>query len=172
MDLQFLWWFFYMLRNNFWKFFEKIKSKANKMFSSFFSTILLIKFQVRSHLWSHSINTPTRTHFARTIPRGFAPLSHLDYRTHVCYRTFARTHSNTLINSHFKVLLAILVIKGPTSKVAFKIEINTSSFDAKRQNILLLDFHLQIQNSTCRLTAQAKFFHQYGKKSGVENSLH
>ena len=75
---------------------KKIKSKANKLFSSFFSTILLIKFQVRSHLWSHSINTPTRTHFARTIPRGFAPLSHLKYRTHVCDRTSARTHVHTL----------------------------------------------------------------------------
>ena len=66
------------------------------MFSSFFSTILLINFQVRSHLWSHSINTPTRTHFARTMPRGFAPLLHLDYRTHVFDRTFARTQFNTL----------------------------------------------------------------------------
>ena len=91
--------------------------------------------------------------------------------THAQKKGTIRWRSN-MINSHFKVLLAILVIKGPTSKVAFKIEINTSSFDATRQNILLLDFHLQIQNSTCRLTAQAKFFHQYGKKSGVENSLH
>ena len=87
--------------------------------------------------------------------------------THAQKKGTVRWRSN-IINSLFK----LLVIKGATSKVAFKIEINTSSFDAKCQNILLLNFHLQIHNSTCRLTAQAKFFHQYGKKSGVENSLH
>ena len=61
-----------------------------------FSIIIMKKFQVLSHLRSHSKNTPTRTHFARTIPRGFAPLSHLKYRTHVCDRTSARTHVHTL----------------------------------------------------------------------------
>ena len=61
-----------------------------------FSIIIMKKFQVLSHLRSHSKNTPTRTHFARTIPRGFAPLSHLKYRTHVCDRTSAHTHVHTL----------------------------------------------------------------------------
>ena len=50
MDLQFFVGFLYGAQSFFEMIEKKIKSKANKLFSSFFSTILLIKFQVRSHL--------------------------------------------------------------------------------------------------------------------------
>ena len=73
------------------------------MLNCFFLTILMITFQVLSHLKSFTTNTPTRTHFAPTIPRGFAPLLHLDYRTHLCDHTFARTHFNTLRYVEIKV---------------------------------------------------------------------
>ena len=60
----------------------------------------------------HPVNTPLARTFACTIPRGFAPLSHRSYRTHMCDRTFARTHTNILVvthNSKSDLPLAILL---------------------------------------------------------------
>ena len=62
-----------------------------KIFSFFHNQIK--KIQVRSHIHKY----PHARTFARTIPRGFAPLSHRSYRTRTCDRTFARTHTNILL---------------------------------------------------------------------------
>ena len=54
-------------------------------------------FQVGSH--PHPINTShARTSHAQ-FQEAVAPLSHLNYRTHTWDRTFARTHTNTLLIS-------------------------------------------------------------------------
>ena len=53
-----------------------------------------LSIAIASH--PHPVNTPhARTSHAQS-QRGFAPLSHLNYRTHMCYRTFVRTHTNIL----------------------------------------------------------------------------
>ena len=52
----------------------------------------------------HPINTPhARTSHAQ-FQEGFAPLSHLIYRTRTCDRTFARTHTNILQFEHLNGL--------------------------------------------------------------------
>ena len=66
--------------------------------------------EISSH--PHRENSPSARTFARTISRGFAPLSHRSYRTHMCDRTFARTHTNILVvthNSKSDLPLAILL---------------------------------------------------------------
>ena len=56
----------------------------------------------------HSVKTPHARTFARTIPRGFAPLSHWSYRTRTCDRTFARTHTNILERTYKSLPNSIL----------------------------------------------------------------